>query len=125
VGLVDSDVVIDYLRGQADAVALLRELDDRGEQLAASEIVRFEVLAGMQPGEDAAIEELFLALEWIPVVEAVTRRAASLARQYRAVNVGVEDADYLIAATAVELEVPLVTRNVRHYPMLPGLEPPY
>jgi predicted nucleic acid-binding protein len=31
----------------------------------------------------------------------------------------------VIAATALELDARLLTTNVRHFPMLPGLEPAY
>jgi predicted nucleic acid-binding protein len=44
---------------------------------------------------------------------------------YRQSHSGIDDADYLIAATALEFDLPLLTRNVRHFPMLPGLEPAY
>jgi predicted nucleic acid-binding protein len=33
--------------------------------------------------------------------------------------------DYVIAATAESLHLPLWTRNVRHFPMLKGLKAPY
>jgi predicted nucleic acid-binding protein len=33
--------------------------------------------------------------------------------------------DFVIGATAQLLEADLATRNVRHYPMLAGLKPPY
>ncbi len=36
-----------------------------------------------------------------------------------------DDADYLIAATVVVVDAELLTTNVRHFPMLPGLQPPY
>ncbi len=68
---------------------------------------------------------LFAWLGWIPVGGAVSRRAASLAQEYRTRNVGIEDRDYLIGATALELELSLLTRNVRRFRMLPGLEPAY
>ena len=38
---------------------------------------------------------------------------------------GIDDADYLIAATALLLEADLLTTNVCHFPMLPGLQSPY
>jgi predicted nucleic acid-binding protein len=38
---------------------------------------------------------------------------------------GIDDADYLIAATAIVLDADLLTTNTRHFPMLKGLRPPY
>jgi predicted nucleic acid-binding protein len=48
-----------------------------------------------------------------------------LARKHRRAYSGIDEADYLIAATALLLEADLLTTNVRHFPMLPGLQPPY
>jgi hypothetical protein len=48
-----------------------------------------------------------------------------LARRYRTSHSGIEDIDYLIAATALVLDAELLTTNVRHFPMLEGLSPAY
>jgi hypothetical protein len=34
-------------------------------------------------------------------------------------------ADLIIAATAEQLDLPLATTNLRHFPMFKGLKPPY
>jgi predicted nucleic acid-binding protein len=65
------------------------------------------------------------ALSWIPVDEEVSRTAGALARRYGRSHSGIDDADYLIAATALTLDAELLTTDVRHFPMLPGLRPPY
>jgi hypothetical protein len=49
VKLLDTTVAIDHLRGDQVAVDLLRGLVEQDRVLAASEIVRFELLAGLQP----------------------------------------------------------------------------
>ncbi len=123
--LVDSSVAIDYLRNHQPAVELVRRLTRERTWLAASELVRFEVLAGARPPEEPAVKSFFRVLAWIPVDETVARRAAALARRFRRAHSGIEDGDYIIAATALELEADLLTTNVRHFPMLPGLPPAY
>jgi predicted nucleic acid-binding protein len=55
----------------------------------------------------------------------VARSAAALAREHRRAHSGIDDADYLIAATALLLDAELLTTNVRHFPMLEGLSPAY
>ncbi|MGH2804639.1 MAG: PIN domain-containing protein, partial [Thermoleophilaceae bacterium] len=49
--LLDTSVAIDHLRGEEVAVALLRRLVDEEEKVAASELVRFELLAGVREDE--------------------------------------------------------------------------
>jgi predicted nucleic acid-binding protein len=121
VELLDSSVAIDYLRGRDEALVVVDASDD----LVASEITRYEVLAGIRPGEEELTEELLALPDWVPVDEAIARGAAALARTYRASHSGIEDSDYLIAATALELDARLLTANVRHFPMLEGLQAAY
>jgi predicted nucleic acid-binding protein len=123
--LIDTTVAIDHLRGEEPAVDLLRRLIDADEVVAASELVRFELLAGVRDDELQALEQFFSALTWIAVDEGVARAAGLLARRHRKSHSGIDDADYLIAATALLLDAELLTTNVRHFPMLPDLQPPY
>lgn len=123
--LLDTTVAIDHLRGDHAAVDLLRRLVEEEEPLAASEVVRFELVAGVRDDELPALEQFFSAVSWVGVGEDVARAAGELARKHRRAHSGIGDADYLIAATALVLEADLLTTNVRHFPMLSDLQPPY
>ncbi len=123
--LLDTSVAIDHLRGSLPAVALLDALVEAEELLLASEVVRFELLAGVREEEVDALEQFFSAISWVPVGEEVARAAGSLAQRHRRSHSGIDDADYLIAATALLLEADLLTTNVRHFPMIAGLKPAY
>ncbi len=46
-------------------------------------------------------------------------------RRYRRSHGGIGLGDYLIAATADVNGLELATLNTRHFPMFPGLEPPF
>ncbi len=123
--LLDTSVAIDHLRGLPEAVDLLSGLVETEELLLASEIVRFELLAGVRKGEVEALENFFSALSWVPLGEEVARAAGDLAQHHRRAHSGIDDADYLIAATALLLKADLLTTNMRHFPMIAGLEPAY
>jgi len=125
VKLLDTTVAIDHLRGDQAAVDLLRGLIENDETVTASEAVRFELLSGVRDDELPALEQFFSAVSWVAVGEEVARTAGDLARKHRRAHSGIDDADYLIAATALLLEADLLTTNVRHFPMLSGLQPPY
>jgi predicted nucleic acid-binding protein len=122
---LDTSVAVDHLRGAPAAFALLRRVLDDGEAVVASEVVRFELLASVRDDEHDDLEQFFSALSWVAVDESVTRTAGRLARQYRRSHGGIDDADYLIAATSIVLEAQLLTLNVRHFPMITGLQPAY
>lgn len=123
--LLDTTVAVDYLRGTPTAVTMLEGLVESGEGVVASELVRFELLAGARDAELQALEGFFTALDWVPVGAEVARVGASFARRFRPSNAGIDDVDYLIAATAVLLDAELLTTNVRHFPMLEGLHAAY
>ena len=123
--LVDTTIAVDHLRGVPAAVELLTGLNDAGNDLVASELVRFELLAGVRNKELTAFEEFCSALRWARVTEDVARVAGQLARRYRKSHSGIGAVDYLIAATAIVIDADLLTTNVRHFPMFTKLERPY
>jgi predicted nucleic acid-binding protein len=125
VKLVDTSVAIDHLRGVGPATELLHRLTLEDEQLAASEVVRFELLGGVRDAEMEFLEVFFSTLSWVPVNEEVSRVAGNLARQHRRAHGGIRLADYVIAATTLILGAELLTLNVRHFPMLAGLRAAY
>ena len=64
------------------------------------------------------------SMRWTAVDEQIARRAGALGRTWRRSH-SLATADLIIAATAAELGVELATSNTRHFPMFPGLSPPY
>jgi predicted nucleic acid-binding protein len=125
VKLIDTTIAVDHLRGATAAVDLLTALIDTGDDLTASELVRFELLAGIREKELAAFEDFCSALGWVGVTEDVARVAGQLARRYRKSHSGIGAVDYLIAATAIVIDADLLTTNVRHFPMFTKLKPAY
>ena len=123
--LLDTTVAVDYLRGRQQARDLLGDLTDTPGRILASELVRFEIVAGARESEVSAIERFLAALQWVPVNRRVARVGGELARRYRPSYGGIEDVDYLIAATALILDADLLTTNVKHFPMLAELQPAY
>lgn len=122
--LVDTSILIDYLRGHERAAAVLeREL--AAAPLQASEITRLEVLAGMRPSEEDATRSLLATLVWHPVDAEVAEDAGSLGRRWLPSHHTIDGADLAIAATVIRTSSRLLTRNVRHFPMFPGLQAPY
>jgi len=122
--LVDTSVLIDYLRGHPGAADVLHQERVAGV-LHASEITRLEVLAGMRPAEEEQTRALLSTLVWHPVNADVAEEAGTFGRRWLPSHQGVDGADLAIAATAILLDGRLLTRNTRHFPMFPGLRPPY
>jgi predicted nucleic acid-binding protein len=123
--LLDTSVLIDHLRGVEAAQEALRTAAGHGHRLAASVVTKVEVLAGVPPAEEHRTRGLLDLLAWIPVDDAIAERAGALANRFLRSHPGVDPVDHIIAATAMELEAELWTRNVRHFPMFDGLRSPY
>jgi predicted nucleic acid-binding protein len=120
--LVDTDVLIDVLRGHAEAVAWIRPLTRR---IALSAITVAELYAGVKGrAEKQLLEDLVGLFSVLPVTTDIAKQGGVYRQQFRPSH-GTGLADALIAATAVAHGARLVTLNTKHFPMLERLEPPY
>ncbi len=123
--LVDSDVLIAHLRGDAGARDWMLQARRSTGPLAISAVSVVEVAGGMRSQERREVGRLLASLRTFPANDRIAWRAAELMRTHRRSHMGVGLGDYLVAATA-QIEVcELATLNVRHFPMFPELEPPF
>lgn len=122
--LVDTSVLIDYLRGRQDAADVL-ERERAVAPLHASEVTRLEILAGMRRSEADATRTLLATLIWHPVDADIAEDAGELGRRWLRSHHTIDTADLAIAATAGRLGAHLLTRNVKHFPMFADLRAPY
>lgn len=118
----DTTVLIDVLRGDAEALDYVRSI---GEVPVCSELTRIEVARGLRSGERSRAERLFRSLSWSAVDETISRRAGELGRRWDRHRPGLALADLVIAATVEQIDAELATSNVRHFPMFEGLRAPY
>ncbi|MBM4294352.1 MAG: type II toxin-antitoxin system VapC family toxin [Deltaproteobacteria bacterium] len=119
--LLDTDVLVDYLRDRDEAVAYL---EARAESMLISAITVAELYAGVREGEERRrLAEFLAALEIIPVDAVIAQKGGLYRRDYGPSH-GVGLADALIAATAELHQARLVTLNAIHFPMV-EVEVPY
>ena len=120
--LLDTDVLIDYLRGEPRAIIYLEDL---AEPLLLSSITVAELFAGVRDGEERnALNNFVRAFEVVAVNLEIAERGGLLRRDYKkSHNTGLADA--IIAATAEHERASLVTLNGKHFPMLDGVVTPY
>lgn len=117
--LVDTDVLIWHLRGYAQAT---RRLDELGA-FTLSAISWLEVLQGMRnKAELVAVKKMLdkRSARLLPVSEAITQRAIELMESLT-LSHGLQMGDALIAATAIEHQLPVLTANVKHFSAIAGL----
>jgi predicted nucleic acid-binding protein len=116
--LIDSDVLIDISRGKQAA----REyVDALTEGWAISQVSALELVVGARNKRDLAYIDTFLsAYVVVPLRDSTGTRAYKLLKLY-AKPQGLRVFDSLIAATAIEEGLTLVTKNHRHFGIIEGL----
>jgi len=120
--LLDTDVLVDFLRGHSEAVAFVNAHSAR---IILSSIVVAELYAGVRGDrEQAALEALVSLFRVVPVSGEIAKTGGLYKRDYgKSHDVGLADA--ILAATAESENAELKTLNTKHYPMLQGLRPAY
>src|SRR5260370_5685116 len=115
--LIDTDVMIDLSRENAEAASYLDSLNDP----AISIVTAQELIVGARNKRDlSAIDSLVSAYRVIHIDAAIGQLAYELLKRY-ATSDGLRTFDSLIAATAIEQNCPLVSPNRKHFAMIEGL----
>lgn len=118
--LVDTDVLIDAGRAVEAAVVQL-ETAAQKSTLAVSIITQMELVVGCRNRTELQIMERFLErFEIIKLSEAISDKAIDLLCNYR-LSHGLLIADALIAATAIIIDAPLLSKNQRDYRFIQDL----
>lgn len=114
--LLDSDVVIEVLRARDQGIlSLWSTLAGSGTPILVSPVTIAEIWAGARASEHPAISRFFGPLTCAPADHVTGQLAGEILRKYSKSH-GVEIADALIAAAAVQHKAALWTRNRKHYP---------
>jgi predicted nucleic acid-binding protein len=120
--LIDTDVLIEYLRGRSEAVEYLEGLTS---DLYLSVISVAELFARVRDDEEEkSLKQLLLTFVILPVTEKTARLGGLYRRDYGGSH-GTGLAYALIAATSEENGADLVTFNRRHFPMVSKIMVPY
>ena len=117
--LIDTDVLIDYLKGIRPACALL---DSEQFDLYCSSWTRKELLTkpGLKKSERREIEVLLGRFRTISVDDAIAEKYWILLKKYE--SQGLRQADAIVAATAWQKSFPLLTRNQKHFRFISEIE---
>lgn len=110
--LLDTNILILHIA--ADPAFSFRTREAAVSALTVFEALRFP---GMSDAEERSLSSLLADCEILPVTDSIARRAAVLGRNHRGKPV-----DLLIAATAIEHCLPLITKNTKDFRHVRGLE---
>lgn len=118
--IVDTDILIDAAAQISEAVACLDNLEQRSA-LAVSVITQMELLVGCRNKTELRNTERFLRrFQVFRLNEQISDVAVGLLREYR-LSHGLVIPDALVAATAITLNQPFISKNQRDYRFISGL----
>jgi len=123
--VLDTNTVIDYFRGKGKVAERLLAVAPR--EIALPAIVAYEVWVGVLGSQNAKRRQLqyqqFLSvIEVVPLDLAISRRAAELRHMLERRGELIGPLDTLIAGTALACGAALVTRNVKEFGRIAGLQ---
>lgn len=123
--LVDTSVLIDYVRGRDEALGKLFRLQAEDKvRLLTSSVVVFEFYSG-QSLQNKKIEEkmnkLFRKISILDLTEEIAKLAAKINRENKLYD-RLAANDLLIGASAIYFQAKLITKNKKDFKLIPNLE---
>ncbi len=119
--LLDSTVLIDYLRGNAEVRECLRVLTEDGHRLCICAINVAEIAAGVREEERVATERFLSALSYIDLTFDIAKASGEYRYAFARRGKAYKITDLLIAAAALAHDAVLLTDNVKDF-QVPGLQ---
>lgn len=116
--IIDTDVCIDFLKGQNFAIELFSNLllnDDK----FLSILTYYELLKGAYTKKEQTVINNFVnSFQILNLNESIIITASEYYKKYRKKGITLSNIDCLIMATAKNYNLKIITRNVKHYPEL-------
>lgn len=115
--ILDSDIIINYLAKQEQAIAIIEKIIQLDELPAVSVLTEIEVKIGLKDAQMPKVNKFFDAFTVIPVTGVIAQSAIGFIRSFRKKGKVLHLVDACIAATAVTGDLILATNNKKDYPM--------
>lgn len=119
--VVDTSIFIDYLRAKNKAKTRLQNLPDDAV-IYVSSVAMYELYMGATtPQKWVDVKTLTDSIPVLPFTKEVAEKAAIIYQELRKNNKLIEFRDIFIAATALVHNLPVLTRNSKHFKRIKAL----
>jgi tRNA(fMet)-specific endonuclease VapC len=118
--VLDSDVLIDYLRGAGPGCALVPALV-LGGGYRVTAVTAFELALGSAYRRDPRPVHFLLSAPFLALGRRAALRGGGLLAELRRGGLGIDFRDAMQAGICLEAGATLVTRNIAHFERVPGL----
>lgn len=119
--LIDTDVIIDFLRGyHLRTKSIFSKIKNLEIKAYISLISIVELYAGIEAEnnqQEISLKQLLSLLEILPIDFNLSKHAGNVRKKYR-----LSISDSIIAATSSDYKIKLFTFNVKHFSNLPGVK---
>lgn len=119
--VIDSSVLIDYLRGGTTADQLFNRIEKQNAELFIPTIVIFELFSGQSSENPLTRNKIINLIRDFHRIEFTEELAIHAGELYRKLGKHISPQDYIIAASALELNAQVVTLNKKHFEQIPHL----
>lgn len=126
--LLDTNILSEIIRITPN-VGVVTELGNwHSKTVFASAVTRYELRYGASLRQDASHfwerlqRDILPVVTWLPITQAIAERGGMISAELRRKGRPCGNLDPLLAATALEHDLILVTRNVRHFEHIPKLQ---
>ena len=122
--ILDSDIIIDFLRRESYAIEKIKKLREREINLLTTSINTFELFRGFVTSKKYSIEILYNLLDNLKILNfnvESSKKAAEIFEYLKSNGELVDLADVMIAATVIVNNETLLTKNIKHFKRIPEL----
>ncbi|MBI2647420.1 type II toxin-antitoxin system VapC family toxin [Candidatus Woesearchaeota archaeon] len=124
---VDSDYVINYLRGRTYTQDIIKKIKNKELEAYISVVTLFELYVGalLSINPKKRFEDVEILLNWFNIIEInkeIMLIAAKIHVELRKKGFMLEIQDVLIGATAISMNIGLLTNNKKHFEKINGLQ---
>ena len=124
--IIDTDILIDLLRGKGEAYALIAELENKVCLLSTTSVNEFELYIGVHKSKQKkegllATQNLLAKLTIYPLTRRSAQKAGHIYADLEANGQTIGTADALIAGIALTKGFSILTRNAAHFKKIKSL----
>ena len=120
--LIDTNIIIDFLRKQNKQQSYLWMIKEADCNCIISTITVFELYAGAISSRHK--DDLKKLIKWLdiqPLTAEIAQLSAEIYKDLKAKNQLIEFRDIFIGATAIKINIPLLTLNEKHFIRIKGI----
>ncbi len=122
IAFLDTSILIEHFRKTDKSKTAFAKLNSQFAEFRISVITEHEILCGLTSQQANFWESLSLDMKIVELNSSMIHEAIKINLQLKSIRKQIAFANLLIAATALALNIPLVTLNIRHFERVPQLK---